>query len=112
MSDDERARRAGQNEALYRLVNEQIEGLNETFGALTGDFAIVCECGLIECHEQVTLPQRAYEQVRADPAKFVLRPGHQLDDFEDVVETGDGYVVVRKKPGTPERVAAETDPRS
>jgi hypothetical protein len=30
---------------------------------------------------------------------------------EDVVDTGGDHLVVRKKPGEPERVARETDPR-
>jgi hypothetical protein len=41
--NEERARRVGDNEALYRLVNEQIEGVNEAFGALADDFAVICE---------------------------------------------------------------------
>ena len=31
---DERARRIGENEALYRSVNDKIEDLNETFGVI------------------------------------------------------------------------------
>jgi hypothetical protein len=31
---DERARRIGENEAVYRAVNEKIEALNESFGTL------------------------------------------------------------------------------
>jgi hypothetical protein len=110
--NDERARRVGQNEALYRLVNEQIESVNEGFGAITDDFAVICECGNLECHAQLTVKRSAYEQIRADPAMFVLKPGHQLDDVEDVVETTGDYVVVVKKPGEPARVATQTDPRT
>jgi hypothetical protein len=110
--NDERARRIGHNEALYRLVNEQIEDVNEAFGAITNDFTVICECGDLDCQEQVSVTKEAYEQVRADPAAFILKPGHQMEDVEDVIETNDDYVVVGKRPGTPERVAAETDPCS
>jgi hypothetical protein len=110
--NDERARRVGRNEALYRLVNEQIEGINDAFGVITGDFAVVCECEDLNCQEQITVARGAYEQVRANPAAFIIKPGHQAEEEEDVVEETDDYFVVAKKPGTPERHASETDPRS
>ena len=110
--DDERARRVGANEALYRLVNEQIEGINEAFGTITNDFAVVCECGDLRCQQQLILTRDAYEHVRADPTAFILKPGHQAEDVEDVVDANRDYVVVVKKPGTPARLAADTDPRS
>jgi hypothetical protein len=110
--NDDRERRVGHNEALYRLVNEQIEGLNEAFGTITNHFAVICECGDLECQEQLSITRNAYERVRADPATFILKPGHQAEDVEDVIETNGDYVVVAKRPGTPERVAAETDLRS
>jgi hypothetical protein len=107
-----RARRVGRNESLYRLVNEQIEGINEAFGVITGDFAVVCECEKMTCQEQITVTRSAYEQVRANPAAFIVKPGHQAEDEEDVDEETDGYFIVVKKPGTAARRAAETDPRS
>jgi hypothetical protein len=39
-------------------------------------------------------------------------PGHQFPDFEQVVEQGDGYDVVRKHEKEAAEVAEETDPRS
>lgn len=110
--NEERARRVGRNESLYRLVNEQIEGINEAFGVITGDFGVVCECEDLKCQEQITVTRRAYEQVRANPAAFIVKPGHQAEDEEDVAEETAAYLVVVKKPGTAARHAAETDPRS
>ena len=74
---DERARRVGQNEALYRQVNEHIEDLNDAFGAVTGDFAIVCECGELSCVEQISVRHDLYERTRADPTRFIVKPGHE-----------------------------------
>jgi len=109
---DERARRIGQNEAIYRSINEKIEALNETFGTLAESMTIVCECGNLSCAEQIGLDPGAYERVRSDPAQFVVVPGHEIPDVEDVLEETERYAVLRKRPGTPERVARETDPRS
>lgn len=109
---DERARRVGQNEALYRLVNEQIEGVNDEFGAVDDHFAVICECGHLECQERITVKRSAYEEIRSDPAQFILKPGHDADEVEDVIESTGEYNVVAKRPGTPARVASQTDPRT
>lgn len=108
---DERARRIGQNEALYRAVNEKIEDLNEAFRSLTDTLTVVCECGMLECAQQLELDVETYERVRSDPALFVVVPGHELEDVEFVVERTPTFNVIRKNPGEPERIARETDPR-
>jgi hypothetical protein len=108
----ERARRIGMNEAVYRTVNERIEGLNEAFGLVTENMAVICECGDLACSEQIEIAIPRYERIRADPSLFVVLPGHETEDVEDVVQEQKGFRVVRKRPGEPERVARETDPRS
>ncbi|MDX6471748.1 MAG: hypothetical protein QOK22_564, partial [Gaiellaceae bacterium] len=90
---DERARRIGENEILYRTVNEKIEDLNEAFGTLTDTMTLVCECGDASCVEQIDLDVAAYERIRADPTLFVIVPGHVEPDVESVVERGDGFEV-------------------
>ena len=112
MTHEERARRIGENEALFRVVNERSEHLNRAFAVLTETMDVVCECGDIDCAERLVLTVSDYERVRADPTHFAVVPGHELPDVERVVERGDGFVVVRKDPGLPAQVARETDPRS
>ena len=102
---DERARRIGENEVLYRSVNDKVEGLNETFGVLAESMTVVCECGRLDCTEQITLDIPTYEHVRADPTHFVLIPGHEELDVETIVEEHVGYNVVRKDPGGPAELA-------
>jgi hypothetical protein len=109
---EDRARKVGQNEALYRTVNERIETLNEAFGTLTDTMTVVCECGDGACAQQIDIPVADYERVRSDPTLFVIVPGHEVGDVEDVVEENETFHVVRKHPGEPERLARETDPRS
>lgn len=112
MRDEERVRRVGENEALFRVVNERIEDLNRAFARITETMDVVCECGDIDCSQRVVLGLDDYERVRAESTTFVLAPGHEMPDVEDVVARGDGFVVVRKHRGLPEEVARETDPRS
>jgi hypothetical protein len=78
----ERTRRIGENEALYRLVNEKIGDLNDTFGLISETMAVVCECARLECTEQITLDISTYEHVRSDPTLFVLLPGHEEPDVD------------------------------
>ena len=113
MIDDagERARRVGENEALFRSVNEQVRDLNQTF-LVEGTLRIVCECGEQSCIDQIELMPGEYEAVRTDSALFAVKPGHEVEDVETVVERKDGYWVVRKAPGAPQRIARETDPRN
>ena len=110
--NDERTRRIGQNEALYRQVNERIGDLNESFSSITGDFAIVCECGNLDCMEQISLSREVYESARASPHRFIVKPGHEAQDVEDVVARDGNYVIIEKEPPAAKRLAEETDPRS
>ena len=107
----DRAHRVGENEALFRSVNEQVHELNQTF-LVEGRLRIVCECGQESCLGQIELLPAEYEAVRADATLFVVKPEHDEPDFETVVERKHEYWIVRKDRGTPERIAVETDPRS
>jgi hypothetical protein len=104
---DARAERIGRNEDLFRKVNDQIEGVNEAFGVFTGTMIIICECGKTECIEQIELTLDAYRELRADPTRFAVKPGHELPDVERVVERHERYYVVEKAEGTPAQLAED-----
>jgi hypothetical protein len=110
--NDDRARRVGLNESLFREVNEQIESLNRDFGVEPPVMMVICECANGDCTERVEIRSSEYEKVRADPRRYIVVPGHVLPEFESVVESGDGYDVVEKEEGTAAELAEETDPRS
>jgi hypothetical protein len=109
---DERARRIGANEALYRSVNEKIEALSAAFGAITETMSVVCECGDASCAEQIEVSMSDYERIRSDPTQFIIRPGHEIPDVEEVVEIHDEFHVVRKVEGDAAELARDLDPRS
>jgi hypothetical protein len=108
----ERGERIGQNEAIFRNVNEQIEGINKALSDLTQTMDVICECGDINCADRLMVTVPAYERVRSDATLFVVLPGHEQLDVEEVVDVRDSYNVVRKKDPAARRVAEETDPRS
>ena len=104
---DERAERIGRNEDLFRKVNDQIEGVNEAFGTITGTMSILCECGRLDCIEQIDLTVEDYRTLRAEPTHFAVKPGHEAADLENVVQRREGYFVVAKAEGEAARLARE-----
>ena len=110
--DEGRHRRAA-NEAVFREVNERIEGLQRDF-ALTAQepLHLVCECDRLDCNLPLDVPVEVYERTRQDPARFLVAPGHEDGEVEDVVDSSGDYLIVRKHPGEPEEIAERTDPRA
>jgi hypothetical protein len=109
----EREARLAKNEALFRGVNERVKEVKGELGQAGAEDKIdfICECGRGGCVAQVQLGLADYEQVRANPAQFIVKPGHETVLVERVVREGDGYVVVEKDPEEA-AVARETDPRA
>ena len=108
---EERERRIGLNEAIFREANERIRDVNETFATLTGELVLVCECGDGSCTAKISITPEAYEELRAEPTHFAIVPGHELPDVEQVVAHHEGYYVVSKNQGVPRQIAEVTDPR-
>jgi hypothetical protein len=104
---DERAERIGRNEDLFRKVNDQIEGVNEGFGTITGTMSLLCECGRLDCIEQIDVTLEEYRELRADPTHFAVKPGHEIPDVENIVDRRPGYDVVAKRAGDPARLATD-----
>lgn len=105
--------RIARNEALFRSVNERVRELVTTAGSRDPDpvASFVCECGRADCTATVELTVGEYERVRADPTHFVVVPGHEIPEVEEVVERHERYDVVRKHAGEAQ-IAIDTDPRS
>jgi hypothetical protein len=110
---DEGQRRKAANEAVFREVNERIEGLQRGFAVTQNQpLHIVCECDRLDCTSRITVSVETYESVRAHPDEFFAFEGHEDTQVEEVVDTGPGYLIVRKNPGEPREIAEATDPRS
>jgi hypothetical protein len=107
---NERRRRIGENEAIFRSVNEEVRGLNTTLSTVQTTMRIVCECGTRRCTVQFEIPRDEYAKVREDSTLFVIRPGHDLPEAETVVIKTDDYWIVRKAAGLPSEIARATDP--
>ena len=108
---NERKRRIAENEAIFRSVNEQIQGVGVTAATAEDEIGIVCECGTTSCTDRITVPRSDYERVRADSKLFILRPGHDDPESETVVEKLPGYWIVVKKPGLAANIVEALDER-
>jgi hypothetical protein len=84
-------------ESRFRDVNERIAETAERFGADQAE--IVCECADPECGERIAAPLEEYEETRANGSHFLVAPGHEVQEHEDVVRTGPGFRVIEKLRG-------------
>ena len=107
MNDHERR---ATNEALFRDVNERIAESAERFEADRTEF--VCECADPNCTERLTVTLAEYEEVRAQPTKFLLAPGHEQRDIEQVVSDRGRFRIVEKIQATVRRTVIRLDPRT
>ena len=101
----ERARRQAENEQLLSKVNDSLSG---------DGLGILCECGGAACIDRISVNLGDYMRVRRWDDRFLLAPGHEDADFENVVERHKGWLVVqthepfralppdeRRRPGRP-----------
>lgn len=99
---EERKRRIGENEGVFRSVNERIQPLDRNW------MTILCECGRMACRDQLVILRDEYGTVRTDPTMFIVRPGHDVADTEEVVLKQDEFWIVRKHEGLPAAIARAT----
>jgi hypothetical protein len=105
-----REERIGLNEAVFREVNERIEGLAETFD-VKAPLDLVCECGDAACVERLSMTRAEYEKLRSEPHQFAVHPGHEYPEVENIIARLKGYDIVSKNKGVPMKIAEQTDPR-
>jgi hypothetical protein len=101
--------RIARNESLFRDVNERIAESAKT--APVGEAEFICECGDLTCTHRIEAALEEYDEVRAKPTLFIVKPGHVDAGVERVVEEKDGYDVVEKDVPPAAREARKLDPR-
>lgn len=110
--DDLREQRLGLNEAIFREVNERINGLTKLFHWGKPDpLDLVCECRNSTCVKRIEMTRPEYEAVRAEDTHFAVYPGHADPEIERVISSHKGYEVVAKE-GLAAEVARDLSPSS
>jgi hypothetical protein len=104
--------RTGENEALFRELNERLSKRARDDAAWTSPSKWICECAEEACTERIEMSPLEYEQLRSEPTHFAVVPNeeHVSLDVERIVEKRDRYWVVEKI-GEAAETAEETDPR-
>jgi hypothetical protein len=103
--------RIAKTAALFREVNERLDGINHAFALILHSGVFVCECADLHCIAPVYLSPSTYETLRQHPRRFLVFPDddHVWPDVERVVERTEDYWVVEKF-GEAGRIATERDP--
>jgi hypothetical protein len=109
---DYRTYRMAENQSLFRSANERIEDrVTAVEEIVAGQVPFLCECAEVECEERIMLTLPEYERVRSEATWFVVRPGHERPEVDDVLEQHETHLLVRKY-GEAATVAAELDERA
>ena len=109
--NEERIRRHAKNEALFRGLNEAIKGNEIENGVEAGDpIDFVCECSSAECMKVVSVSGEEYEAIREGGSTFIVAPGHEDAEIEDIIVSYRDFSVVEKR-DTAAAVAEDTNPR-
>jgi len=89
------AERAARNEEVFRGVNERIEDGAEQH-AVSGSLPFHCECGNASCLETIEILPARYAAIVRERYHFLVIPGHEEPQIEQVVEAGPEFLVVEK----------------
>jgi len=109
---DSRETRLARNETLFREVNERIEQAVGRMGREDAHvYEFLCECSNADCSRLLPLTIADYEAARSDPRLFIVAPGHELPEIEEVVTRTADYQLVAKQ-GEAAEFVTERDPRS
>ena len=106
-----RAARVATNEARFRERNELVEQIALALTGPEGALACACECADEACCRAIVMSGEEYERIRANPFHFLVYPGHELVEFETIIDSTPRFSVVEKIGETARDVAEKTDPR-
>jgi hypothetical protein len=98
--------RFARNEAIFREVNERVADVSDSEARMTN---FLCECGNLDCIEEVSLTDAEYVELRSRSTTFAVAPGHAGEDVETVIKETDRFHVVEKHPREA-AIAEATDP--
>lgn len=87
-----REERLAQNEVRFREINEAAQPQRERHGH--GRF--ICECADRSCMAWLDVAVEDYRAARAHSRHFIVVPGHEVPDIEEIVQRHEGYFVIEK----------------
>jgi hypothetical protein len=83
-----------QTEDVFRRANEEIAGMGRRRG-WRFPIPFLCECADRHCFARLELTLEVYEDLRADPQRYLTAPGHEIPDAI-VIEQTEGLALAEK----------------
>jgi hypothetical protein len=103
-------RRLVENELLFKQLNDEakefvLEGKSDGAWAHK-KLRFYCECSNIDCRERIEITANEYDAIHSNRKRFIVKPGHDMPDIEQVVGSEVQYIVVEKNkmPPAPKQV--------
>jgi hypothetical protein len=81
--------------APARAVENVFREVNETLLKLNGS-GFICECSDASCSERIEVSAETMRRLHDDRNLYLILPAHINTDLEELVESHDGFAVVRK----------------
>lgn len=104
-----------ENEMIFRRINEKVGDDLDALDAQhieEGDFDLIregdielyfkCECSDENCTVRIPMQLTKYQKIHVNRDTFIVKPDHQVDPIEKVLESTSDYNVVKKNNSTPE----------
>jgi len=80
----------------FARANERIRASAEKYD-FQHQVPFLCECSDVTCTGSVRLGLTNYREARASTDAFLLLPGHDDPQVDQIVARGDGYVLVQNR---------------
>jgi hypothetical protein len=90
-----RAEEARETENAFRAANSDIAAVARDLNA-NSLVPFLCECSEPVCRAVVRMPWREYAAIHDHPHRYVVAPGHELLEVEQLVSESPSYNVVEK----------------
>ncbi len=115
MPDTINDRHKAENEAIFRGLNQRVQRGVHTSNAMTSETGAVslrfddkdpldffCECADENCQERIQMSLEEYTEIHKDKRRFIIVPGHDVSEIENVTTKKSSYWVVTKYEVPPE----------
>jgi len=80
----------------YQKFASDEAGQQTSLDTSSPDSSFVCECSDVNCTKHLTLSHHEYKRIHKDNDSFVVAPGHDLPEIEDVTRRTKEFWVVKK----------------
>jgi hypothetical protein len=82
---------------LFRSVNDRIRELGENLLDSVEEIDFTCECEDAKCIGPIRMRVAQFAAIEGVKNRFIVLPGHEVLEVEDVVAERESFVIVSKR---------------